>query len=132
MKDQVTTSSQSKELLKIGIPATIASCFYINGGIYTNESEYEFTEADIPAFTIIDLLNILPPAIFINRQYGVLKIDRDSCFYWHVYYATINELYNYSTDHIICKSTSSSLISSIVNIIKWLVSHECELFIDDK
>lgn len=71
MKDQVTSIEQSKRLIELGVPAEKASMCWVKD---PNENEYYLAVHDeycyevaclepVPAFTVADLLGLLPPKI---------------------------------------------------------------------
>ena len=69
MTDQVTSIEQSKRLIELGVPAEKASMVWLAP---IDLNEYYLTtkmgyccpdERDIPAFTVADLLGLLPPKI---------------------------------------------------------------------
>lgn len=69
MKDQVTSIEQSKRLIELGVPAERASMVWgdpldTNEYILTSKLGHFYpSEVDIPAFTVADLLGMLPPKI---------------------------------------------------------------------
>ncbi len=80
MKDQVTSIEQSKRLIELGVPAEKASMVWEWLSDVVDETNYglkiwrecrmdkilayqEFPESFIPAFTVADLLGLLPPKI---------------------------------------------------------------------
>ena len=91
MKEQVTSIEQSKRLIELGVPAEKASMVWFPEYKIRNhqlliypEGPYELTmkytsygdmeDKVIPAFTVADLLNIIPEGI----TYGRLRITRSS------------------------------------------------------
>lgn len=66
MKDQVTSIEQSKRLIDLGVPAGKASMVYRKRYIkndYVLDMESREMEVIAPAFTVADLLGLLPPKI---------------------------------------------------------------------
>lgn len=75
MKDQVTSIEQSKRLIELGVPAEKASMVYVNNAdIPSFKAELASSGIDLkeliddgheyyPAFTVADLLGLLPPKI---------------------------------------------------------------------
>lgn len=75
MKDQVTSIEQSKRLIEMGVPAEKASMVYVNNAdIPSFKAELASSGIDLkeliddgheyyPAFTVADLLGLLPPKI---------------------------------------------------------------------
>lgn len=71
MKDQVTTIEQSKKLIELGVPAEKASLIYatitdVQGNEYQTVMERDLVlpeNIEGYAFTVADLLNLLPPEI---------------------------------------------------------------------
>lgn len=71
MKDQVTSIEQSKRLLELGVPAERASMVWLHPIDTTDEcyptaktGYYYPDERDTPAFTVVDLLGLLPKGIW--------------------------------------------------------------------
>lgn len=75
MKSQVTSIEQSKRLIKLGVPAERASMVYVNNANIPS-FKAELTSAGIdleelnndgheytPAYTVADLMGVLPPKI---------------------------------------------------------------------
>lgn len=66
MKDKVTSIEQSKRLIELGVPAGKASMVYRKRYIkndYVLDMESREMEVIAPAFTVADLLGLLPPKI---------------------------------------------------------------------
>lgn len=66
MTDQVTSIEQSKRLIELGVPAGKASMVYRKRYIkndYVLDMESREMEVIAPAFTVADLLGLLPPKI---------------------------------------------------------------------
>lgn len=75
MTDQVTSIEQSKRLIELGVPAEKASMVYVNNAdIPSFKAELASSGIDLkeliddgheyyPAFTVADLLGLLPPKI---------------------------------------------------------------------
>ena len=69
MKDQVTSIEQSKRLIELGVPAEKASMVYRKTnilGIVRLEVKKGKGGVVAPAFTVADLLELLPSMIFIG------------------------------------------------------------------
>lgn len=86
MKDQVTSIEQSKRLIELGVPADKASMVWEWVSSAVDEINYElkiwqeckldkilayqeFPESFIPAFTVADLLGMIPAEITYGRLY---------------------------------------------------------------
>ena len=72
MKDQVTSIEQSKRLIDLGVPAEKASMVWATCSgkyhlsvlpHYKATPEYIKSGESIPAFTVADLLGLLPPTL---------------------------------------------------------------------
>lgn len=98
MKNQVTNIEQSKRLIEMGVPAGIASmswvkfddvCFLSTLPYYKATLESDEGEEVIAAFTVADLLAVLPKKIMTNGgKVHILHIEACSstspcwCLYW--------------------------------------------------
>ena len=124
MKDQVTSIEQSKRLIELGVPADKASMVWL-APMDTNE--YHLTtkigyccpdERDIPAFTVADLLGLLPPKIsYQDPSDGNFRMRRymgENGIEWVVDY-----------DRFIANDVS--IINALVETIILLVSTKHEL-----
>ena len=72
MKDQVTSIEQSKRLIELGVPAGKASMVYRKRYIkndYVLDMESREMEVIAPAFTVADLLGMIPAEITYGRLY---------------------------------------------------------------
>ena len=96
MKDQVTSIEQSKRLIELGVPADKASMVWELAHGAAGEINYElkiwqeckldkilayqeFPESFIPAFTVADLLEVLPKAIWDDvKGWSLLVIDSEA------------------------------------------------------
>lgn len=97
MTNQVTSIEQSKRLLELGVPAEKASMAWAQCSgewhlsvlpHYTASKEYIDSGISIPAFTVTDLLEMLPAGI----TYGRLYITRSSYSKgedWRVFYKRV-------------------------------------------
>lgn len=100
MENQVTSIEQSRRLLELGVPAEKASMrwgIYRDFGENSNRCKLLLSNQDvfadyatyIPAFTVSDLLGILPDEIDTN-YFGkcFLCINKHKCHTdtWHLYY----------------------------------------------
>lgn len=92
MKDQVTSIEQSKRLIELGVPADKASMVYRKRYIkneYVLDVLSREMEVIAPAFTVADLLAVLPKKIITNGgKVHILHIEACSstspcwCLYW--------------------------------------------------
>ncbi len=62
MKAQVTSIEQSKRLIELGVPASRASMKWI-GDMFVRPCDYSAVDTleTIPAFTVVDLLEVIKP-----------------------------------------------------------------------
>lgn len=124
MKNQVTSIEQSKRLIELGVPADKASMVWL---VPMDTNEYHLTtkigyccpdERDIPAFTVADLLGLLPPKIsYQDPSDGNFRMRRymgDNGIEWVVDY-----------DRFIANDVS--IINALVETIILLVSTKHEL-----
>lgn len=124
MKDQVTSIELSKRLIELGVPADKASMVWL---VPMDTNEYHLTtkigyccpdERDIPAFTVADLLGLLPPKIsYQDPSDGNFRMRRymgDNGIEWVVDY-----------DRFIANDVS--IINALVETIILLVSTKHEL-----
>lgn len=124
MTDQVTSIEQSKRLIELGVPAEKASMCWVKD---PNENEYYLAVHDeycvaflepIPAFTVADLLGLLPPKISwrdpSDGNFRMRRYMRENGIEWVVDY-----------DRFIANDVS--IISALVDTIILLVSAKHEL-----
>lgn len=136
MKEQVTSIEQSKRLIELGVPAEKASMVWFPeykigdnklriypAGTYElimkykslNDMEYKV----IPAFTVADLIAILPtPTTCGGFQIGLDRVRNDST---HIFYEDCAD-----SSHIIF-FIENSLVESCVKAIEWVISNNYKL-----
>lgn len=125
MKDQVTSIEQSRRLLELGVPVGKASMMYQSH--YTQgvpklyaqpyqrngyPAKEKIREDVIPAFTVADLLNLLPMYVITEWGSEPLKVCKVQSDEWLVGYG-------YTSPH---RSFSRSLVDACVSRIEWLLS----------
>jgi len=128
MKDQVTSIEQSKRLIEMGVPADKANMVWLAP---IDLNEYYLTtkmgyccpdERDIPAFTVADLLGVMPPDIPAvvgqNHDYA-LTLSNNFC--WNLRYE------NSHTHQCIGEQLEFDLVDLLCNRIEWIVSNGYEL-----
>lgn len=141
MTDQVTSIEQSKRLIELGVPADKASMVWEWGWVCgtVDEENYElkiwqeckldkilayqeFPESFIPAFTVADLLGVMPPDIPAvvgqNHDYA-LTLSNNFC--WNLRYE------NSHTHQCIGEQLEFDLVDLLCNRIEWIVSNGYEL-----
>lgn len=134
MKDQVTSIEQSKRLLELGVPAEKASMVWhrMFRDKKTGYTEWalkigpiqKFPQLEvlqiIPAFTVADLLGLLPSVIFIAIRFNptLEKTGEDG---WDFEFGQISQDEEYGFAH------NKSLIELIVGRIEWIMSNGYEL-----
>lgn len=125
MKDQVTSIEQSRRLLELGVPADKASMSWVKD---PNESEYNLCVHDeycyevaalepVPAFTVVDLLKMLPAGI----TYGRMHITRSTYSKgedWRVFYKRVGV-----SKGCIVSFGDCTLIQPVCDMIEWLLSN---------
>lgn len=122
MKNQVTSIEQSKRLIEMGVPADKASMVWL-APMDTNE--YHLTtkigyccpdERDIPAFTVADLLEVLPKAIWDDvKGWSLLVIRFRSKGFPRV---------GYEAEHgIIWSCGEVSLLGNVIETIDWVITN---------
>lgn len=136
MKEQVTSIEQSKRLIELGVPAEKASMiwcpmyrFDIEAGLFIRIGEYDIyikgdepiihVEELIPAFTIADLIAILPITC------GDLHIHIEEIKNSHkfIYYEGRDGYDNLQTVLFV----ENSLVESCVKAIEWVLSNNYKL-----
>ena len=130
MTNQVTSIEQSKRLLELGVPAEKASMAWAQCRgewhlsvlpHYTASKEYIDSGISIPAFTVTDLLEMLPAGI----TYGRLYITRSSYSKgedWRVFYKRVGV-----SKRSIISFGDHTLIVPACNMIEWVVSNGYKL-----
>lgn len=130
MTNQVTGIGQSKRLLELGVPAEKASMAWAQCSgewhlsvlpHYTASKEYIDSGISIPAFTVTDLLEMLPAGI----TYGRLYITRSSYSKgedWRVFYKRVGV-----SKRSIISFGDHTLIVPACNMIEWVVSNGYKL-----
>ena len=130
MTNQVTSIEHSKRLLELGVPAEKASMAWAQCSgewhlsvlpHYTASKEYIDSGISIPAFTVTDLLEMLPAGI----TYGRLYITRSSYSKgedWRVFYKRVGV-----SKRSIISFGDHTLIVPACNMIEWVVSNGYKL-----
>ena len=125
MKDQVTSIEQSKRLVELGVPADKASMVYRKRYIkndYVLDMESREMEVIAPAFTVADLLGVMPPDIPAvvgqNHDYA-LTLSNNFC--WNLRYV------NSHTHQCIGEQLEFDLVDLLCNRIEWILSNGYEL-----
>lgn len=135
MKDQVTSIEQSKRLIEMGVPAEKASMIYqshFTQGVpklyaqpYQRNGyppKEKIREDVVPAFTVADLLGVMPPDIPAvvgqNHDYA-LTLSNNFC--WNLRYE------NSHTHQCIGEQLEFDLVDLLCNRIEWIVSNGYEL-----
>lgn len=133
MKDQVTSIEQSRRLLELGVPAEKASMIYQSH--YTQgvpklyaqpyqrngyPPKEKIREDVIPAFTVVDLLNLFKTVKGLQDFGPCLERTTDHGD-WDFEFGPITETEDYGYAH------SSSLVDLLVGRIEWVLSHDYEL-----
>lgn len=135
MKDQVTSIEQSKRLIDLGVPAEKASMIYqshFTQGVpklyaqpYQRNGyppKEKIRDDVVPAFTVADLLGVMPPDIPAvvgqNHDYA-LTLSNNFC--WNLRYE------NSHTHQCIGEQLEFDLVDLLCNRIEWIVSNGYEL-----
>lgn len=118
MKDQVTSIEQSKRLIELGVPADRASMVYRKTnivGIVRLEVKKGKGGVVAPAFTVADLLAVLPKTIWGDQKGWIHLIIRfpneDHC------------KIVYDNSYNILWKCDGSLLSCIVETIGWVITN---------
>lgn len=119
MKNQVTSIEQSKRLIELGVPANRASMVYRKTnivGIVRLDVKKCKGGVVAPAFTVADLLELLPSVIFIGTRFNptLEKTGEDG---WDFEFGQILQAKEYGFAH------NKSLIDLLVGRIEWVVSN---------
>lgn len=133
MKEQVTSIEQSKLLIELGVPAEKASMVWETISLVHNptlliweaNTDMKYWQVDnlgyVPAFTVADLLNIIPLGI----TYGRLRITRSSYSRgkdWRVFYKRVGV-----SKGTIVSFGDSTLICPACDMIEWLLANNYKL-----
>lgn len=137
MTNQVTSIEQSERLLELGVPAEKASLMWVPNWTFDERTRqfkptgdynvcfryvaYKVMDEElIPAFTVEDLLQILPKKLCDNRG-NVLPINvtASTDSYWCLFWGT-QKAYK-------CWKESESLVDLLIDAIEWLVTNEYTL-----
>lgn len=118
MENQVTSIEQSKRLIELGVPADRASMVYRKTnivGIVRLEVKKGKDGVVAPAFTVADLLAVLPKTIWGNQKGWIHLIIRfpneDHC------------KIVYDNSYNILWKCDGSLLSCIVETIGWVITN---------
>jgi hypothetical protein len=128
MKDQVTSIEQSKRLIELGVPAEKASMVWqmdedcARLKIWNTDKETrrwmhnKYPNYYVPAFTVADLLEVLPKAIWDDvKGWSLLVIRFRSKGFPRV---------GYEAEHgIIWSCGEVSLLGNIIETIDWVVTN---------
>ena len=134
MKEQVTSIEQSKRLIELGVPeekACLVWCpiyrFDMEDQRFINIEEYNIyikgdepilhVEEIIPAFTVADLIAILP-TVCGGFQIGLDRVRKERT---HIFYEDYTD-----SSHIIF-FIENSLVESCVKAIEWIISNNYKL-----
>lgn len=132
MKDQVTSIEQSKRLIELGVPAEKASMVWemdedcARLKIWNTDKETrrvlhnKYPNYYVAAFTVADLLEVLPKAIWDDvKGWSLLVIRFRSKGFPRV---------GYEAEHgIIWSCGEVSLLGNIIETIDWVVANKHEL-----
>ena len=130
MKDQVTSIEQSKRLIELGVPADKASMVWdtitpasrpilrvaLDEDVDTRRWRVDNMNS-IPAFTVADLIAILPTACG-GFQIGLDRVIKNNT---HIFYE------DYADSSHIIFFMENSLVESCVKAIEWVVSNNYTL-----
>ena len=130
MKEQVTSIEQSKRLIELGVPAEKASMIYqsyYTQGVPKLYAQYyqrngyppkeKIREDVIPAFTVADLIAILPPTCG-GFPIGLDRVRKDNT---HIFYEAPDQ------EPSIVLFIENSLVESCVKAIEWVLSNNYKL-----
>lgn len=137
MKDQVTTIEQSKRLIEKGVPAEKASMVWqskytpdrspeLHAIPYQDKNGYppieKIREDVVPAFTVADLLEMIPKDIpAAGEQNHDYSLTLSHCFCWKLYYEDSR------THRRIGEELSFDLVDLLCNRIEWSLSNGYKL-----
>jgi hypothetical protein len=118
MEDQVTSIEQSKRLIELGVPASRASMMWI-GGMFVRPCNYAGVDAreTIPAFTVIDLLEVIKPIDNIGNP----TIEKIGDARW------IFEFGEFTGEPTYGFKECQNIVELLVDRIEWVVSNGYEL-----
>lgn len=137
MKDQVTTIEQSKRLLELGVPANKASMIWQSK--YTPDRSpklyaipfqdgngyppiEKIREDVVPAFTVADLLGMMPKDIpAAGGQNHDYSLTLSHCFCWKLRYV------DNRTHRCIGEDLGFDLVDLLCNRIEWILSNGYKL-----
>lgn len=129
MENQVTSIKQSKRLIEMGVPAEKASMVWIalldGFGNYCLETKDGYCcpdNRDIPAFTVADLLGMMPkniPAAGSQNHDYCLTLSHGFC--WKICYE------DNRTHRRIGEEADFDLVDILCNRIEWLLSNGYKL-----
>lgn len=128
MKNQVTSIEQSKRLIELGVPAEKASMVWemdedcARLKIWNTDKETrrvlhnKYPNYYVPAFTVADLMGLLPSVIFIATRFNptLEKTGEDG---WDFEFGQI------SRDEKFGFARNKSLIDLLVGRIEWVMSN---------
>lgn len=129
MKDQVTSVEQSKRLLDAGIPSTLSSMSWVRVPEWTgddgdkiwgrwqlmiNPVDHKVDQEVLPAFTVGDLIRMLPP----DEDIYNLVIERSPNLGWDVRYREIG------TDYLIRGKHDIFLVGALVQMVEEIKREE--------
>ena len=129
MKDQVTSFEQSKRLLDAGISSDLSSVSWVRVPEWMGDSGYKIMgkwqllinpvdpeegQETLPAFTVGDLIRMLPPEEDIYN----LVIERSPNRGWNVRYREIG------TDYLIRGKHGISLVEALVQMVEEIKREE--------
>lgn len=132
MKDQVTSIEQSKRLIELGVPAEKASMVWemdedcARLKIWNTDKETrrvlhnKYPNYYVAAFTVADLLEVLPKAIWDDvKGWSLLVIRFRSKGFPRV---------GYEAEHgIIWSCGEVSLLGNIIETIDWVITSETQI-----
>ena len=118
MIDQVTTIEQSKRLIELGVPVSRASMKWI-GDMFVRPCDYSAVDTleTIPAFTVIDLLEVIKPIDNIGNP----AIEKISDARWRF------EFGEFTGEPIYGFKECQNIVELLVDRIEWIVSNGYEL-----
>ena len=128
MKDQVTSIEQSKRLIELGVPAEKASMVWemdedcARLKIWNTDEETrrilhnKYPNYYVPAFTVADLLELLPSVIFIAISFNP-TLEKTGENGWDFEFGQISQDEEYGFAH------NKSLIELLVGRIEWIMSN---------
>lgn len=122
MKDQVLSIDQMKHLASLGVDISKASMCWIKSpdGKYElsvhDEWCYESVSLDpVPAFTLQDIIDLLPPISHINIAY-FLSIRKNNSGYRVAYHT--------SGQGNIIKAMSEDIVDSAYEVLLWVIENK--------